>query len=145
MSYQSTKVQLGTTNSSFKTVDNVPGVIAAGKVAHAKSDGTYTLAIADGVAVGVSLGRSLSDTSRSAICRRGTGVPILLTTGLDPVIGAQVNISDTTGIAAASGGGATAVNAVYASGRVGGTGVNNGLDEDGAAVGVAYIDFPGGL
>lgn len=145
MSNQSTKVQLGTTNSSFKTVDNVPGTLAAGTVAHAKSDGTYTAAIADGVAVGVSLGRSLSDTSRFALCRRGIGVPILLTSAFDPTIGAQVNISDTTGKAIASGGGATAVNAVYSSGRVGGTGVNNGLDEDAAAVGVAYIDFPGGL
>lgn len=145
MSNQSTKVQLGTTNSSFKTVDNVPGAIDAGKVVHAKSDGTYTVAIADGAAIGVSIGRSLSDTSRTAVVRRGTGVPIRLTAAFDPTIGTQVNISDTTGIAIASGGGATAVNAVYASGRVGGTGVNNGLDEDGVAVGVALIDFPGGL
>lgn len=145
MSNQSTKIQLGTTQSSFKTVDNVPGVIAAGKVAHAKSDGTYTLAVADGVAVGVSLGRDLSDIGRSSIVRRGTGVPIILTAGLDPVIGAQVHIDDTLGIAKASGGGATGVNAIYATGRAGGTGVNNGLDEDGNAVGVAIIDFPGGL
>lgn len=145
MSYQSDKVQMGTTNSSFKTVDNVPGSIAAGKVVHSKSDGTYTVAIADGSAIGVSLGKDLSNIGRTAVVRRGTGVPILLTAAFDPTIGAQVHISDTTGLAIASGAGATGVNAVYATGRVGGTGVNNGIDEDGTAVGVALIDFPGGL
>jgi hypothetical protein len=145
MSYQSDKVQMGATSSSFKTVDNVPGAIAAGKVVHSKSDGTYTVAIADGVAIGVSLGRSLSDTNRTAVCRRGTGVPILLTSGLNPTIGTQVHIDDTLGIAKASGGGATGVNAVYATGRVGGSGQDKGIDEDGNAVGVAMIDFPGGL
>jgi hypothetical protein len=145
MSYQSDKVQLGTTQSSFKTVDNVPGTIAAGKVVHAKSDGTYTTAIADGVGIGVSVGRDMSNIGRTAVCRRGIGVPVLLTAGLDPVIGTQVHIDDTLGVAKASGAGATAVNAVYASGRVGGSGQNKGLDEDGNAVGVALIDFPGGL
>jgi hypothetical protein len=145
MSNQSDKVQLGTTQSSFKTVDNLAGTIAAGKVVHVKSDGTISLAVADGVAIGVSLGKDLSDTARTAIVRRGIGVPILLTTGLNPTIGTQVNIDDTLGIAKASGAGATGVNAVYASGRVGGSGVNAGIDEDGNAVGVALIDFPGGL
>jgi len=145
MSNQSDKIQLGSTQSSFKTVDNVNGTIAAGAVVHSKSDGTYTVAIADGVAIGVSLGRDLSDIGRTAVVRRGTGVPIRLTAAFDPTVGTQVNISDTTGLAIASGAGATAVNAVYATGRVGGTGVNNGLDEDGNAVGVAIIDFPGGL
>jgi len=145
MSYQSDKIQLGTTQSSFRTIDNVPGTIAAGKVVHAKSDGTYTVAIADGAAIGVSVGKDLSDIARTAVCRRGTGVPILLTAAFDPTIGTQVNISDTTGLAIAAGAGATGVNAVYASGRQGGTGVNNGIDEDGNAVGVALIDFPGGL
>jgi hypothetical protein len=145
MSYQSDKVLLGATNSSFKSVDNVPGTIAAGKVVHAKSDGTFTTAIADGVAIGVSVGKDLSDIGRTAVCRRGIGVPILLTAGLDPVIGTQVSIDDTLGVAKAAGAGATAVNAVYASGRVGGSGQNKGIDEDGNLVGVAYIDFPGGL
>lgn len=145
MSNQSDKVQLGTTQSSFKSVDNVPGSIAAGKVVHSKADGTYTTAIADGVAIGVSVGKDMSNIGRTAVCRRGIGVPILLTAGLDPVIGTQVNIDDTLGVAKASGAGATAVNAVYASGRVGGSGQNKGIDEDGNAVGVALIDFPGGL
>lgn len=145
MSYDSDKVQLGTTKSSFKTVDNVPGTLAAGTVVHSKSDGTYTVAIADGSAIGVSLGRGLSDIARTAVVRRGTGVPIKLTAAFDPTIGTQVNISDTTGLAIAAGAGATAVNATYATGRVGGTGQNKGLDEDGNAVGVALIDFPGGL
>ncbi len=145
MSNQSDKIQMGATNSSFKNVDNVLAEIAAGTVVHGKSDGTFTAAIADGVPMGVSLGKDLSYTGRSAVCRRGTGVPILLTAGLNPTIGTQVHIDDTLGIAKASGGGATAVNAVYATGRVGGSGQNKGIDEDGNAVGVALIDFPGGL
>jgi len=145
MSYQSDKVLLGATQSSFKTIDNVPGVIAAGKVVHSKADGSYTTAIADGVAIGVSVGKDLSDIGRTAVCRRGIGVPILLAAGFDPVIGTQVTIDDTLGVAKGAGAGGTAVNAVYASGRVGGSGQNNGIDEDGNAVGVAIIDFPGGL
>lgn len=145
MSYDSDKIQLGATKSSFKTVDNVKGSLAAGTLVRSKSDGTYTNAAADGAAIGVSLGKDLSDIGRTAVVRRGTGVPIKLTAEFDPTLGTQVNVSDTTGLAIASGAGATAINATYATGRVGGTGQNKGIDEDGNAVGVALIDFPGGV
>lgn len=145
MSYQSDKVLLGSTQSTFKTVENVPGSISAGKVIHSKADGTFTVAAADGAAIGVSVGRSLSDIARTSVVKRGTRVPLRITDGFDPVIGTQVFISDTTGLGIATGAGATGVNAVYSGGREGGTGVNNGLDEDGSYVGVAYIDMPGGL
>jgi hypothetical protein len=54
------------------------------------------------------------------------------------VIGAQVQISTTTGKAVASG---TAVNAIYVSGK------KSAVDEAGAAItdGAARIDFIGGL
>jgi hypothetical protein len=88
--------------------------------------------------LGISLGRSLSDTSRTAIVRKGLRVPILLANGFTPTIGAQVQISTTTGKAVASG---TAVNAVYK------TAVLAAVDEDQAVIadGCAYIDFQGGL
>lgn len=139
MGHDASKVLLGSTKSSAKEVDNRKGVIAAGLAVRLKSDDTIVVTAADGNLLGISLGRSLSDTSRTAICRKGLAVPVLLTDAFTPTIGAQVNISDTTGKAAASGGGATAVNAVYASG------VLTGVDEDGASVNVALIDFPGGL
>lgn len=137
--HDATKVLLGNTESSFKVVDNRAGAIDAGKIVRLKSDDTISIAAADGAPLGISLGKSLSNTSRTAIVRKGTRVPILLTAAFDPTIGAQVHVSDTTGIAAASGGGATGMNAVYASGRL------TGIDESGAEVGCALIDMPGGL
>lgn len=139
MAHDATKVLLGSSQSSIREVDNRAGVIAAGTAVRLKSDGTIVVTSADGSLLGLSLGRSLSDTSRTAICRKGLRVPVLLTDAFTPTLGAQVSLSDTTGKAIAAGGGATAVNAVYASA------VLSGIDEDGSAVNVALIDFPGGL
>lgn len=139
MGHSATTIQLGTTQSSFKSVDNKAGTIAAGLIVRLKSDDTISIAAADGKPLGISLGRSLSDTARTAICKRGLLVPVQLTNAFTPTIGAQVSISDTTGKAIASGGGATALNAVYR------TAVMTGIDEDGNSVNVALIDFPGGL
>lgn len=133
-------IQLGTTQSSFKQVDNVsgdPATLAAGLVLHAKSDGTFTLAVADGAPVGVSLGRSLSATKHVPVVRRGIRVPVRLQSGFTtPTIGGAVSVHATSGMADATG---TAVNAVYSSGLM------TGKDEDGNSVNVALIDFPGGL
>ena len=137
MSHDATKVLMGSTQSSFKNVDNRAGVIAAGLAVKLTSGDAISLTT--GSYLGVSLGKSLSDTSRTAICRKGARVPVLLTAEFTPAIGAQVNFSDTTGAAIASGGGATAVNAVYVSG------VLTGILEDGTTASVALIDFPGGL
>lgn len=141
MGHDSTKVQMGATRSSFKEVDNMagsPSTFQAGLCVHLKSDGTLSLAAADGSKLGVSLGRSLSDTNRVAICRKGIGVPVQVTNGFSPTVGAQVQFSTTTGKVVNSG---TAVNAVYSA--VGLTGIS----EDGSALAdpVALIDFPGGL
>jgi len=139
MGHDATKVLLGATQSTMKVVTNAAGSIPAGKIVRQKSDGTISLAAADGSPLGISIGKELSDISRTAICRAGLAVPVLLTSAFTPTLGAQVNISDTTGIAIASGAGATAVNAVYASG------VLTGVLEDGTTANVALIDFPGGL
>jgi hypothetical protein len=135
MTHDPTKVVLGSTQSSFKTVDNKAGSIEAGKVAVQKSDGTVTTTLADGSLLGVSLGKSLSDTARMAIVKRGAGVPILID-AFTPTIGAQVQVHATSGIAVASG---TAVNAYYASSTL------TGVKEDGTEADCALIDFPGGL
>jgi hypothetical protein len=137
MAHSST-VYLGNVQSSFKEIDNRAGVVGAGLAVYLHSPATINTVASGGGLLGVSVGKSLSDTSRTAVCRKGLLVPILLTTGLTPVIGAQVQISTTTGMAVASG---TAVNAVYRSA------VLACVDEAGDAVadGCALIDFQGGL
>ena len=139
MGRDSTKVLLGAVSSSFKVVDNKAGSIAAGMIVRQKSDGTISIAAADGQALGISLGKDLSDVGRTNIVRSGLEVPVLLTAAFTPTLGAQVHISDTTGLAAASGAGATGMNAVYSSA------VLTGVKEDGTTANVALIDFQGGL
>ncbi len=142
MAHSATTVLMGSTQSGVKEVDNRAGTIAAGLAVRLKSDDTITTALADGSLLGISMGRSLSNTARTAIARKGLRIPVTLTNGFTPVIGAQVAISDTTGKAIAyTGSGDSYVNASYA------TSTLTGIDEDGAALadGCALIDFPGGL
>jgi hypothetical protein len=141
MGHNASVVQMGNVGSNIKEIDNRagdPATFKAGLCVHLKSDDTLSLAAADGSKLGISVGRSLSDTKRTAIARKGLEVPILLANGFTPTIGAQVQISTTTGKAVASG---TAVNAYYVSSTL------TAYDEDGAAEadGAALIDFPGGL
>lgn len=139
MTHDPSKVLLGSTNSNIREVDNKKGVIEAGLIARLKSDDTLSIAKADGSAIGLSLGKDLSGIDRSAVCRKGLGVPLQVTASFTPTKGTQVHISDTTGKAIASGAGATGTNAVYASG------VLTGVKEDGTTTDVVLIDFPGGL
>lgn len=131
---------MGSVRSNHKEVTNHIGTVEAGIVCRLKSDDTLSIAKADGGLLGVSLGKSLSDTARTAICRKGVGVPLKLTGSFTPTVGAQVAISDTTGLGIAyTGSGNTYVNAVYK------TAVLVGVGEDGLNKDVALIDFPGGL
>lgn len=139
MSHDPTKVLMGSTQSSFRTVDSKKGTVAAGLIVRLKDDDTLSTASADGAPLGISLGGDLSDIGRTAIVRRGTMVPVHLTDAFTPVIGAQVHISNTTGRAMASGGTATGMNAKYRSG------VLDGVLADGSVIRVALIDFEGGL
>ena len=139
--HSSTTLYMGSHKSNIMESQNFaadPATFLAGLCGHLKSDGTISLASADGSKIGISLGKSLSDTKRTTFVCRGEKVPILLANGFTPTIGAQVQISTTTGKAVASG---TAVNAYY---RELPTTV---YDEDGVVVadGAALIDFPGGL
>lgn len=137
--HDASKFLMGTTQSNIKEVDNRKGSIAAGLGVRLKSDGTISVAKADGSLLGISLGKDLSDTGRTAICRKGLGVAVKLASGFTPTIGAQVALSDTTGEAKAyTGTGDTYVNAVYKA-------VLTGILEDGTEAPVALIDFPGGL
>ncbi len=141
MGHSASTVQMGTTRSKIKEVVNQagdPATFLAGLCVHQKSDGTLSLAVADGSKIGISLGRDLSNTKRTAICTKGVEVPVLLANGFTPTVGAQVQISTTTGKAVASG---TAVNAYYA------TSTLTAYDEAGSAIadGAALINFPGGL
>lgn len=141
MSHSPTTVYLGSHGSNILESDNWLGdqsVHKAGLCVHLDSDGDLDLAAAEGAKLGISLGKSLSDTNRITVARKGKKVPILLTNGFTPTVGAQVQISTTTGKAVASG---TAVNAVYVSGTL------TAYDEDGVVIadGAAYIDFIGGL
>lgn len=141
MSHDASKILMGTTRSNVKEVSNHAGTVAAGLVTHLKSDDTITVAKSDGQMLGVSLGKNLSDTARTAICRKGLGVPVKLASGFTtPAKGAAVAIVDASGEARAyTGTGDTYVNAVYASGLM------TGIFEDGSEANVALIDFPGGL
>lgn len=132
-----TKVVLGGKVQSGGEVTSKKGSIAAGLLV--KVNSSDVISVSSGGALGISLGADLSDAGFTSICRKGLKVPILLTAEFTPSIGAQVNISDTTGLAIASGGGATAYNAVYVSG------VLTGVKEDGTTANVALIDFAGGL
>ncbi len=142
MSHDATKIQMGTTRSSFKVVENVIGTIEAGLVVCADDDGTYDVTSASGSTVGISLGKDLANTNRFALCREGLGVPVQWGSGT-PVIGAQVAVSNTTGKTVDyTGSGDRYVNAYYVTGKL----TSGGLDESGGnAVHVSIIDFPGGL
>lgn len=142
MSHNPNQFLMGATGSNIKSVDNIKGNIEAGLAVRLKSDGTPSVAAADGSLLGISLGQDLSQIGRTAVCRKGLKVPVKLATSFNPTVGAAVAISDTTGEAKAyTGTGDAYVNAVYATGRLS----DGGIGEDGLTKGVALIDFPGGL
>lgn len=154
MGHNASKVLMGGTGSNIKEVTNFLSVsgtpVEAGLACILESSGKISLDTSEGSLVGISLGKDLSDSNRTAVARKGARVPVKLKTGFDPTIGAAVAIENDTGLARAyTGSGDRYVNAVYASGRIGGTGVTGGIAEgatsEAGTVGVAYIDFPGGL
>ncbi len=77
--HDETKVLLGSTKMSDRWVTQHaanPATFKAGLAVSRNSSDSLSLAVADGVRIGVSLGKSLSDTSETAVCRKGTKVPI---------------------------------------------------------------------
>lgn len=136
-----TKVLLGATLSTSKTVTDHLGEIEAGLAV--KRDSADALSLTTGGYLGISLGSDLGKAKRTAVLRKGLLVPIQLTDAFVPAIGAQVNLSDTTGKAGTAGAGFTAVNAEYASAVL--TGVRLNADGTFTEVNVALIDMAGGL
>lgn len=139
--HSATTVYMGAHGSNVMESDNWSGDAAtflAGLCCHLDDDGDLDLTAAAGGKLGISLGKSLSDHNRISVARQGLKIPILLTNGFTPTVGAQVEISTTTGKAVTSG---TAVNAIYSSSTL------TAYDEAGVVIadGAAYIDFPGGL
>ena len=133
---------MGMPRKSFKVIDNKVGARVAGLAVRLKSDDTLSVTKADVELLGISVGKDLSDLGRTAVCRAGLDVPILLTNGFTPTKGAQVYIDDVTGKANASGAGKTGTQAVYKSGKM--TAILEDGTED-ATDGCALIDFVGGL
>lgn len=144
MAHNPNQVLMGTVYGEYREVVPHRGTIAAGTIVRRKSDGTLTTTKADGEFFGVSLGRDLSNAGYSAICVKGLGVPVMLKSGYNPTIGATVEVDDSSGLATGDGS-KTATAATFRTGRIGGSGVNGGVQEDGSSVGVALIDMPGGL
>lgn len=81
MSHDATKQLLGVTGSSDRVItvhDQDPANMPAGKRAVLKSDGSLSLLKSDGYPIGISLGKSLSDTKKTAVVRSGLRVPLLV-------------------------------------------------------------------
>jgi hypothetical protein len=79
MGHDSSKVLLGTTQSSAKDVSSHgsdPATFLAGLCVSLASTGALSLLKSAGMRIGVSLGKDLSDASRTAVCRTGEKVPV---------------------------------------------------------------------
>ncbi|WKV32903.1 hypothetical protein MAC3UK_0016 [Bdellovibrio phage MAC3UK] len=151
MSHDQTKILMGGTRSSYKSITTLRtlATIAAGLCVFSKSDGTYNAA-GDGTPHAISAGRDLSDIKATAIVHVGLEVPVQLEAGFTPVIGTQVFILKSSGKAAAEdtvGTTTVGLNATYMPAYVGAsTAKLSGLPEDGsAAIDVALIDLKGGV
>jgi hypothetical protein len=139
MGHAVNKVLLGSSRSSQREVISLPGEIAAGKVVRIKSDGGISVASSEGSLIGISLGRTLSDITRTLVVYSGTQIPVLLKHNFNPTIGGQVYINDTNGLAEASSLDNTGTQAIYLSNSL------TGINEDGDEVEAALIHMPGGL
>lgn len=149
MSHDPTKIKLGGVDYSGAEItnhDGDPETFEAGLAVRQKSDGKLTLAKADGLHLGISLGVSLSDAKRTSVARTGYRVPIQLTDDSNSyayvVKGAKVYIDDATGKANIVDDGnvtTTISDGMYVSG------VMDGVKPDGTLVKVALVDMPGGL
>ena len=76
------QILMGTGQSSDKVItceDADPATFKAGLAVRRKNDGGLSLTSTDGGFAGVSMGRSLSDSKKTALCRAGNRIPIQLT------------------------------------------------------------------
>lgn len=152
--HNASKALMGAPGSNLREVTNYKSksgtVVDAGLATILESTNEVSKDTSEGMLIGISLGKDLSDLGRTVVCMKGMRVPMQLKSGFNPTIGAQVAIEDDTGLARAyTGTGDRKVNATFATGRLGGSGATGGIAEgatsDAGTVGVALIDFPGGL
>lgn len=145
--HDATKVLLGAAlcPAHQMTVESVPGSIAAGfGVRRNTTTGAYQVAASGaGPLLGVSLGPSLGNSGCFSLCYKAPKV-VLRLAAIEPAVGSQVFINDTTGAANANASGGVATAAVYEKVLFAGSG--GGVDEStGAAVKVAIINMTEGL
>lgn len=87
--HDASKVLMGATTSSAKDISNNasdPATFVAGLAVRQKSDGLLSVVKTDGMHLGISLGKSLSDHKKTAIVRTGEGVPIRLTESFESLV-----------------------------------------------------------
>lgn len=148
--HNASQVLMGTTGSSARegvvSYPSDPATFKAGLFLRLKNDGTLSVTKADGKALGISLGKSLSDISRTAVVKAGSAIPVLLTDDSASyayvVKGAFAYSDDVTGKANVVDDGSvttTITNAIYVSGAL------DGIAEDGTTVKVALVDIVGGV
>lgn len=80
MGHDASKVLMGTSLSSSKEVqvfDNDPATFLAGLCVSRDSNGDLSLAKSDGMRMGVSLGKSIDDKSKTAVIREGLRIPVI--------------------------------------------------------------------
>jgi hypothetical protein len=115
--HDDTKVLMGASLSTASecSVESLPGTIAAGLAFRKNTTtGAYQASASGaGPILGISMGRSLGNNGQFSGCYAAPKIVVQLGSGHTPVVGAQVNIDDSNGKTKASGGGATAINAVY--------------------------------
>jgi hypothetical protein len=139
--HNASKVLLGTHGSSDADIScerGAPSTFLAGLAVRRGTDGALSLTV--GSLIGVSLGISMSDTSRTSVCRAGNLIPLRLTSesGFAYVtIGSVVRVSTTTGQATSAG---SVTGAIYVSGPI--KGIDPITKEE---IDVALIDMNGGL
>lgn len=79
--HDASKQLLGATNSSARDISTFnadPASFPAGRAVRMNSDGDLSLAVAAGRLLGISIGRSLSDTKKTSVVRTGERVPLVL-------------------------------------------------------------------
>lgn len=79
--HNASKVLMGSVGSSDRLLtvaDSDPASFPAGRAVRRKNDGKLSLASGDGSLIGISAGKSLSDTKKTAVVRAGNKVPVQL-------------------------------------------------------------------
>lgn len=145
----SDRVKMGALKSSFKLVKSYKTdtgeVIDAGKFVFLKNDGTVTLTKGSNLALGVSLGKDMSNTGMISVVLEGIDVPVLVKSGATLAIGGQLAIETDTGLAVATGGAGTDYNGSYTSAKLASKGIAEDATSDVGTLDVVLVNIIGGV